>query len=163
MHQEFLRDEGILAAVIDISCLLSFLTSWEGMGWRLNNDDPVTGASGNKVTPRPRGREAIVTPRMDTPVGIAEVPPGIAEAREPSPMTSTGEARLAGAAAVFFFGRVEDSVVSLRFVSLFATSAVPEVIRSEILTTAKYKSTVIQNREEGKTKLGTKEYNIVET
>ena len=95
-------------------------------------------------------------------VGIVEVLPGIAEVREPFPVTSTGESRLAVAAAVFFFGRVEDSVVSLRFVSLFATSAVPEVIRSETLTTVKYKSTVIQNRGKGKTKLGTKQYNVSE-
>ena len=90
----------------------------------------MTGVSGEKVTARPRDREAIFTPRMGILVGIVEVLPGIAEVREPFPVTSTGESRLAVVAAVFFFGRTEDLAVSLRLIGLFATSVVPEVIRS---------------------------------
>ena len=69
-------------------------------------------------------------PRTGTPSGMAEV-------RESSPII------VAVATVVFFFGRVDGSAVSLHFVGLLATSAVPEVIISEILTTAKHKSRVI--------------------
>ena len=72
-------------------------------------------------------------------MGEAREPPGVAEVREPSPTITTGGSRLAVVAAAFLAGLVEGSAVSLRFFGLLATSAaVPEVIKSETLVTAKY-------------------------
>ena len=106
----------------------------------MNGDGPGTGSSEKGVQPLPRGGEGIGTPRIGIPTGTAEV-------QEPSPVIITGEPRLAvavvvGAGVILFVGLVDSSAVSLRLVCLLATPDVPEVIKSETFTTAKYKSRV---------------------